>query len=113
MGALIISCRCWKKQFIIAKEARRFDVLCYRISLCCRLLDGTSRFKDLFEVVSDAKAKLETEVGPISGDSAKMARGIVSRLSVAADVQNLLSLAIEKIDARLNSIYPANLNHRG
>lgn len=103
---------CWKKQFIIAKEARRVDVLCYRISLCYRLLDGTSRFKELHKVVSDAKAKLETEVGPISGDSAKMARGIVSRLSVAADVQNLCSLAIEKVDARLNSISTANFNHR-
>lgn len=81
--------------------------------MCYRLLDGTSRFKELHKVVSDAKAKLETEVGPISGDSAKMARGIVSRLSVAADVQNLCSLAIEKVDARLNSISTANFNHRG
>ncbi|KAK6120560.1 hypothetical protein DH2020_045691 [Rehmannia glutinosa] len=76
-------CRCWKKQLIIAKDARRVDVLCYRIFLSYRLLDGTSRFNELHEFVRDAKAKLETEVGPVDGVSAKMARGIVSRLSVA------------------------------
>ncbi|KAK9273806.1 hypothetical protein L1049_018617 [Liquidambar formosana] len=103
---------CWKKQLIIAKDARRVDALCHRISLSYRLLDGTSRFKELHEIVSDAKAKLETEVGPVSGDSSKMARGIVSRLSVAADVQNLCTLGIEKADAWLNSISNANLNHR-
>ncbi|XP_057985964.1 VIN3-like protein 1 isoform X2 [Hevea brasiliensis] len=89
---------CWKKQLIIAKDARRVDVLCYRIYLSYRLLDGTLRFKELHEMVKDAKAKLETEVGPVNGVSAKMARGIVSRLSVAGDVQKLCSLAIDKAD---------------
>ncbi|KAF2304562.1 hypothetical protein GH714_033573 [Hevea brasiliensis] len=51
---------CWKKQLIIAKDARRVDVLCYRIYLSYRLLDGTLRFKELHEMVKDAKAKLET-----------------------------------------------------
>ncbi|KAA8523090.1 hypothetical protein F0562_009513 [Nyssa sinensis] len=95
---------CWKKQLSIAKDARRVDVLCYRIFLSYRLLDGTSRFKELHEIVRDAKAKLETEVGPVNGVSAKMARGIVSRLSVAGDVQKLCSLAIEKADEWLATI---------
>lgn len=82
----------------MAKEARRVDSLYYRIYLGYRLLEGTSRFKELHEIVKDAKSKLETEVGPMDGGSAKMARGIVSRLSVAADVQKLCSLAIEKAD---------------
>ncbi|KAI3449098.1 hypothetical protein Pfo_005763 [Paulownia fortunei] len=89
---------CWKKQLIIAKDARRVDVLCYRIFLSYRLLDGTSRFNELHEFVRDAKAKLETEVGPVDGVSAKMARGIVSRLSVAVDVQRLCFLAVDKAD---------------
>ncbi|PIN10748.1 hypothetical protein CDL12_16647 [Handroanthus impetiginosus] len=89
---------CWKKQLIVAKDARRVDVLCYRIFLSYRLLDGTSRFNELHEFVKDAKIKLETEVGPVDGNSAKMARGIVSRLSVAVDVQRLCSLAVEKAD---------------
>ncbi|RLN04309.1 VIN3-like protein 1 [Panicum miliaceum] len=55
----------------------------------------------------DAKAKLETEVGPLDGTSSKMARGIVGRLSVAADVQKLCSLAIEKADEWLRSNIPS------
>ncbi|XVE70367.1 hypothetical protein DITRI_Ditri10aG0067000 [Diplodiscus trichospermus] len=93
---------CWKKQLSIAKDARRLDVLCYRIYLSYRLLDGTSRFKELHEFVKDAKAKVEIEVGPVNGVSAKMARGIVSRLSVASDIQKLCSLAIEKADEWLS-----------
>ncbi|KAK6927431.1 Oberon, PHD finger domain, partial [Dillenia turbinata] len=103
---------CWKKQLMIAKDARRIDVLSYRISLCYRLLDGTSKFKELQAFVSDAKSKLETEIGPISGVSAKMARGIVSRLSVAADVQKLCNLAIEKADVFLSTISSTNINRR-
>lgn len=94
---------CWKKQLIIAKDARRVDILCHRIFLSYRLLDGTSRFNELHELVRDAKAKLETEVGPVDGVSAKMARGIVSRLSVAVDVQRLCSLAVEKADELMAS----------
>ncbi|RZC02087.1 VIN3-like protein 1 isoform X3 [Glycine soja] len=95
---------CWKKQLNIAKDARRVDVLCYRIYLSYRLLDGTSRFKELHEMVKEAKAKLETEVGPVNGVSAKMARGIVSRLPIASDVQKLCSLAIEKADEWLATV---------
>ncbi|XP_010249838.1 PREDICTED: VIN3-like protein 1 [Nelumbo nucifera] len=102
----------WKKQLIIAKDARRVDVLCYRISLSHRLLDGTCRFKELHEIVGDAKVKLEKEVGPVCGVSAKMARGIVSRLSVAGDVQKLCSLAIEKADAWLSTISNAKPRDR-
>ena len=105
--------RCWKKQLNIAKDARRVDILCYRIYLSYRLLDGTSRFKDLHEIVQDAKAKLETEVGPVNGVSAKMARGIVSRLSIAGDVQKLCSLAIEKADEWLASASNADSDSGG
>jgi hypothetical protein len=110
---LINTDRSWKKHLIIAKDARRLDVLCYRIYLSYRLLDGTSRFKELHGIVKDAKAKIETEVGPVDGVSAKMARGIVSRLSVAGDVQKLCSLAIEKADEWLTTISSANPNCRG
>ena len=89
------------------------DVLCYRIFLSYRLLDGTSRFKELHEIIKEAKAKLETEVGPVNGVSAKMARGIVSRLSVAGNVQTLCSLAIEKADEWLTSKSSATADYRG
>ncbi|KAK4764313.1 hypothetical protein SAY87_013751 [Trapa incisa] len=101
-----------KKQLLIAKDARRVDVLCYRIYLSFRLLDGTSRFKEIHEIVKDAKAKLETEVGPVDGNSAKMARGIVSRLSVAGEVQKFCSLAIDKADLWLNSLSNGDLEQR-
>ncbi|KAL8519880.1 hypothetical protein ACS0TY_010714 [Phlomoides rotata] len=87
----------WKKQLIIAKDARRVDVLCYWIFFSYMLLDGTSRFNELHEFVRDAKSNLETNVGPVDGVSAKMARGIVSRLPIAAKVQKLCSLAVEKL----------------
>lgn len=93
----------WRKQLVVAKEARRQDVLCYRIFLSYRLLDGTSRFSDLHKIVAEAKTKLEKEIGPMNGVSARMARGIVSRLSIANDVQRLCSVAIEKADEWLSS----------
>ncbi|GMI94797.1 VIN3-LIKE 1, VERNALIZATION 5 [Hibiscus trionum] len=99
---------CWKKQLSIAKDARRLDVLCHRIYLSYRLLDSTSRFKELHELVKDMKAKLETEVGTVNGVSAKMARGIVSRLSVAGDIQKLCSLAIGKADEWLATMSNTN-----
>ncbi|KAG6589896.1 VIN3-like protein 1 [Cucurbita argyrosperma subsp. argyrosperma] len=103
---------CWKKQLAIARDARRVDVLCYRIYLSYRLLERTSRFKELHEIIQDAKAKLEAEVGPVNGISAKMARGIVCRLTVAGDVHKLCSLAIEKADQWLATVSNPNLNCR-
>ncbi|KAM0974654.1 hypothetical protein ACFX2C_017806 [Malus domestica] len=102
----------WKKQLIVAKDARRVDVLCYRIYLSYRLLHGTSKFNELHEIVKEAKSKLETEVGPVNGVSAKMARGIVSRLSIAGDVLKLCSLAIQKADEWLASVSNADPNSR-
>ncbi|KMT03034.1 hypothetical protein BVRB_8g195960 [Beta vulgaris subsp. vulgaris] len=101
---------CWKKQLAIAKDARRVDVLCYRIFLSYRLLEGTAKFKDLHEIVAEAKTKLEAEVGPMNGDSVKMARGIVSRLAIAADVQKLCSHAIDKANEWLANVSSISSN---
>ncbi|KAK9706059.1 hypothetical protein RND81_07G101800 [Saponaria officinalis] len=95
---------CWKKQLAIAKDARRVDVLCYRVFLSYRLLDNTTKFKELHEIVTEAKIKLEAEVGPMNGESVKMARGIVSRLAIAADVQKLCAQAIDKADEWLSNV---------
>ncbi|KAL1190532.1 VIN3-like protein 1 [Cardamine amara subsp. amara] len=89
---------CWKKQLMVAKEARRRDVLCSRIELSYRLLDGTNRFSELHEIVRTAKSMLEDEVGPLDGPSARTDRGIVSRLPVAAEVQELCASAIKKAE---------------
>lgn len=110
---LLLIGRCWKKQLAIAKDARRVDVLCYRILLSYRLLDGTAKFKDLQEIVAEAKIKLEAEVGPMNGDSVKMARGIVSRLTIAADVQKLCSHAIDKANELLANVSIVSPNYKG
>ncbi|KAK1280539.1 VIN3-like protein 1 [Acorus gramineus] len=102
----------WKKQLIIAKETNRVDILCYRIYLSYRLLNGTARFKELHEIVSDAKAKLEAEVGPMNCVSFKMVRGIVSCLSVGTEVQKLCSLALDKVDESLNASIATNPEER-
>ncbi|KAF0927950.1 hypothetical protein E2562_037053 [Oryza meyeriana var. granulata] len=94
----------WKRQLMIAKDARRVDMLCHRIYLSYRLLEGTSCLKELHGIIEDAKAKLESEVGPLDGMSAKMARGIVSRLSAGSDLQKLCSLGIERADELLSSL---------
>ena len=112
-ASLNILSRFWKRQLVVAKDARRVDNLCSRIYLSHRLLDGTTRFKELHQIVEDAKAKLESEVGPLDGTSSKMARGIVGRLPVAADVQKLCSLAIEKADEWLSSNIQSEAKQNG
>ncbi|XP_047324783.1 VIN3-like protein 1 [Impatiens glandulifera] len=93
----------WKEQMNLAKDARRVDILCYRLFLSYRLLKGTSKYKEVHEIVKEAKAKLETEVGPVDGVSTMIIRGHVSRLSVGAEVQKLCSLAIEKAEELLST----------
>ncbi|CAL9045215.1 unnamed protein product [Musa banksii] len=89
---------CWKKQLMIAMDARRVDVLCYRISLSHKILESTEKFQSLHEIVDTAMKKLEAEVGPIN-DLPNMARGIVNRLSVGAEVQRMCAFAVKLLDS--------------
>lgn len=82
---------------MIAKDARRVDVLCYRISLSHKLLNLTEKYASLHEIVETAQKKLEAEVGSID-DLPNMARGIVNRLSVGAEVQKLCACAVDLLD---------------
>lgn len=113
MLKLIISCRFWKKQLAVAKDAHQVNILCYRISLSYRLLNGTVKFKELHKIVEDAMGMLETEIGPVSVVSTRMVRGKVSRLSVVSDVQNRCSLAIMKAEEFLNSVSSSIAKQRG
>ncbi|XP_058067959.1 VIN3-like protein 2 [Magnolia sinica] len=113
-----ISCRkvndllgCWRKQLMIAKDARRVDVLCYRVSLSHRLLSGTTKFQKLHEVVDTAAKKLEAEVGSLDGLPTKMARGIVNRLSSGAEIQKLCALAVEMLDSMRSSVVHPSLGY--
>ncbi|CAN8253073.1 unnamed protein product [Cochlearia groenlandica] len=89
---------CWRKQVKAARETRRVDVLCYRVSLGQKLLRGTRKYQNLLELMSEAVKKLEGDVGPLSGWAMKMARGIVNRLPSGSQVQKLCSLAMEALD---------------
>jgi len=89
----------WRKQLLIAKEARRVDVLCSRISLSHKILDGTERYKDLHKRIDMAAKKLKKELGPLDRVCEKMGRGIVNRLACGAEVQRLCASALEAFDA--------------
>ncbi|KAJ8751071.1 hypothetical protein K2173_016252 [Erythroxylum novogranatense] len=94
---------CWRKQLIMAKDTRRVDILCYRVSLSQKLLNGTLMYKKLHEIVNEAVKKLEAEVGPLTGIPVKMGRGIVNRLSSGPEVQKLCAYALESLDKILSS----------
>lgn len=83
---------------IIARDTRRVDILCYRVSLSQKLLIGTKYYQKLSGIVAEAMKKLEADIGPLSGLPVKLARGIVNRLSSGPEVQRLCSAAIESLD---------------
>lgn len=84
---------------VMAKETRRVDILCYRVSLSQKLLKGTNRYQILYEIVDEAVNKLEAEVGLLTGLPVKMGRGIVNRLSSGQEVQKLCASALEFLDS--------------
>ena len=90
--------RSWRKQIVIAKDTRRVDILCYRISLSHKLLKGTAKYQKLHEIVDEAMMKLQGEVGPLTGLPLKMGRGIVNRLSSGPEIQKLCAFAVESLD---------------
>ncbi|KAA8535601.1 hypothetical protein F0562_030604 [Nyssa sinensis] len=93
---------CWRKQVMMAKDTRRVDILCYRVSLSQKLLSGTRYYQNLYEIVDEAVKKLEADVGPLTGLPVKMARGIVNRLSSGPEVQKLCAFAVESLDSMLS-----------
>lgn len=97
------SCRSWRKQMLIAKEARRVDVLCERLSLSYKMLKWTECYKELQNIVNAAVRILKKEVGPLDKVSTVMARGIVNRLNCGAEVQKLCVTALEVVDSLLST----------
>uniref|UniRef100_A0ACD5ZA92 Uncharacterized protein n=1 Tax=Avena sativa TaxID=4498 RepID=A0ACD5ZA92_AVESA len=88
----------WKKQLVIAKDARRLDVLCYRIYLSHKVFLSTEKYLVLHQIVDTAMKKLEAEVGPIVGDG-NIGRGIVSRLTCGTEVQTLCAQALDAMES--------------
>ncbi|KAL1371972.1 hypothetical protein HN51_002148 [Arachis hypogaea] len=102
---------CMRKQLTVAKDTRRVDILCYRVSLCQRLLQGTEMYQKIYEIVDEAVKKLEPDVGPLTSSPAKIGRGIVNRLSSGPGVQKLCGSALESLDSLLsNRISPISPN---
>ncbi|KAJ6804307.1 VIN3-like protein 2 [Iris pallida] len=95
----------WRKQLLIARDARRVDVLCDRLSLSHKILKGTERYVELHSIVNEAIKKLKKEVGPPDKVSAMMARGIVNRLACGAEVQKLCASAVEEADSLLSRTF--------
>ncbi|XP_062195392.1 VIN3-like protein 2 isoform X2 [Phragmites australis] len=92
------------KQLTIAREARRVDVLCERLSLSHKMVKGSEHYRDLVNIISSAVKTLEKEVGgALDQVSAIMGRGIVNRLSCGADVQKLCSCALEIVDSAVDN----------
>ncbi|KAL8152501.1 hypothetical protein V2J09_010261 [Rumex salicifolius] len=94
--------KCWRKQLIIARDTRRADILCYRVSLTQKLLNGTNKYQNLSEIIDEAVNKLQAEVGPLTDITVKMGRGIVNRMSSGHQVQRLCTSAVKLIDAILS-----------
>lgn len=87
---------------ITARDTRRVDILCYRVSLSQKLISGTKRYQKLYGIVDEAMKKLEEDVGPLTGLPVKKARGIVNRLSSGQEVQRLCAFAVESLDSVLS-----------
>ncbi|XP_061345757.1 VIN3-like protein 1 [Gastrolobium bilobum] len=97
--------RTWRKQLLVAKEARRVDILSLRIFLAHKILVGTEVYKEVQKIVESALKLLENEVGPLDHVYARMTRGIVSRLSCGAEVQKLCSTAVECFDSKFSDLF--------
>ncbi|VFQ70211.1 unnamed protein product [Cuscuta campestris] len=95
-----------RKQLVTARDTRRVDILCYRISLSQKILGEAKSCNGLCSIMDEAVGKLEEEVGPLTGSPVKTARGIVNRLSSGPEVQSLCGLAVDYLDSMLSERVP-------
>ncbi|KAL2480906.1 VIN3-like protein 2 [Abeliophyllum distichum] len=93
----------WRKQLTMARDTRRVDILCYRLSLSQKILAGTKHYQNLYGIVDEAVKMLEEDVGPLTGLPVKKARGIVNRLSSGPEVQRLCTSAVDSLDSILSN----------
>jgi hypothetical protein len=98
-----------QKQLAIAREARRVDVLCERLSLSHKIIQGSERYKEIASIISSAVKTLEIEVGSaLDQVSVITGRGIVNRLTCGAEVQKLCS---EIVDSKVDNILEFESNN--
>ncbi|KQJ95586.1 VIN3-like protein 2 isoform X1 [Brachypodium distachyon] len=102
-----------RKQLEIARQARRVDVLCERLSLSHKMLKGSEHYKELSNIISSAVKILAKEVGSaLDQVSAIIGRTLANRLTCAADVQKLCLSALEIVASTVasTSVLEANNN---
>lgn len=87
----------------MARDTRRVDILCYRLSLSQKILAGTKHYQHQYGTIDAAVKKLEEDVGPLTGLPVKKARGIVNRLSSGPEIQRLCASALESLDSMLSN----------
>ena len=97
---------------MLAKEARRVDVLCLRLSLSQRILLHTKNYQKLQNSVETAIKSLNEELGPLEQVCGKMGRGIVNRLSCGAEVQKLCVSAVESFDSMFSDPCSAHVEKK-
>ncbi|XP_062191813.1 VIN3-like protein 2 isoform X2 [Phragmites australis] len=105
--------RSLRKQLAIARESRRVDVLCERLSLSHNMVKGSEHYQELANIICSAVKTLEKEVGgALDQVSAIMGRRIVNRLSCGADVQKLCSCALEIVHSTVDNtlVFESNNN---
>lgn len=88
-----------------ARDTRRVDILCYRVSLSHKLLTGTAHYENLHKTVNEIVQKLEADVGPLTGLPVKRARGIINRLPFGQEVQKLCAVAVKSLDSILSNTH--------
>ncbi|KAL8037208.1 hypothetical protein ABFX02_11G024800 [Erythranthe guttata] len=93
----------WRKQLVVARDTRRVDILCYRLSLAQKILTGTKHYQNLYRIIDEAVKKLEQDFGPLTGLPVKKARGIVNRLPSGPEIQRLCASAVESLDLMLSN----------
>ncbi|CAN1825866.1 Protein VERNALIZATION INSENSITIVE 3 [Linum perenne] len=98
--------RTCRKQLLIAKEARRVDVLCLRVLLAHKILSGTVQYYEIYKMIDIALQRLKNELGPLDLVYTKMARGIVNRLSCGAEVQKMCASAVQAFDSEFSGDCP-------
>lgn len=87
-------------------------MLCERLSLSHKIIQGSERYKEIASIISSAVKTLEIEVGSaLDQVSVITGRGIVNRLTCGAEVQKLCSSTLEIVDSKVDNILEFESNN--
>ncbi|XP_043720294.1 VIN3-like protein 2 [Telopea speciosissima] len=79
-------------------------MLCHRISMSHKILQGTGKYKGLQWVVDTAAKKLERVVGDLEIASEEMPREIVNKLDCCHEIRVICASAVAAIDFMLSGV---------